>query len=233
MLITANDNWLLSALAQAGDQLIFKYLLPTSLAVGQVLSTPSIPFRQAYFLTSGMACMVVNVRNGGTVATHLVGHEGFVGLPLLFGSDTFLNAMAVMETAGTALRITAGSFIEEMAKPGPLQALMRRYALAQLTGSMQTAACNRLHSIEERLACWLLMAADRVGPHFRLTHETIGNILGSRRATITTQAERFQQAGLATYRYGHIRIANRERLQRVSCECYKIHRKELEICFRS
>jgi len=103
--------------------------------------------------------------------------------------------------------------------------LRKSSVVASLTSAaMQTAACNGLHSISERLARWLLMTGDRVGPDFRLTHETIAQILGSRRATVTIQAELFQRLELLTYRYGRIHIANRDRLTQLACECYELQK---------
>ncbi len=233
MLANVEDNRILKALAKSGDHLIFKYLVPVSLGVGQVLSTPSVPVKHAYFITSGVACTLTNMRNGMTVATHIIGREGFVGLPLLFASNTFPNAATVVHIAGSALRIDARVLLQEICRPGTLQTLMQRYALAEMIVVMQAAACNGLHSITEQLARWLLMTSDRVGTDFRMTHETIAQILGSRRATVTIQAELFQRLGLLTYRYGRIHIANPGRLRQLTCECYELQNQQLDNCLNS
>jgi len=233
MLANFEDNRILKSLARSGDHLLFKYLVPVSLGVGQVLSMPSVPIKQAYFITSGVACTLTNMRNGMTVATHIIGREGFVGLPFLFASDTFPNAATVVQIAGSALRIDARVLLQEISKPGTLQTLMRRYALAETAVVMQAAACNALHSITERLARWLLMTSDRAGTDFRMTHETIAQSLGSRRATVTIQAETFQRLGLLNYRYGRIHIANAGRLRQLTCECYELQRQQLDNCSNS
>ena len=233
MLANFEDNRILNALAKSGDHFISKYLVPVSLDAGQFLSAPSVPVKQAYFITSGAICTFTNMRNGTTVATHIIGREGFVGLPLLFASDAFPNAATVVQIAGSALRIDARVLLQETSKPGTLQTLMRRYAMAEMVVAMQAAACNGLHSISERLARWLLMTSDRVGADFRMTHETIAQILGSRRATVTIQAELLQRLGLLTYRYGRIHIASRVRLTQLACECYEVQRQQLDNCLNS
>jgi CRP-like cAMP-binding protein len=194
---------------------------------------PSVPVKQAYFITSGVACTLTNMRNGMTAAIHIIGREGFVGLPFLFASDTFPNAATVVHIAGSALRIDARVLLQEMSKPGTLQTLMRRYAMAEMVVAMQAAACNGLHSISERLALWLLMTSDRAGTDFRMTHETIAQILGSRRATVTIQAELLQRLGLLTYSYGRIHIANQSRLTQLACECYELQKQQLDSCINS
>lgn len=233
MLANVEDNRILNALAKSGDHFISKYLVPVSLQAGQLLSTPSVPVKEAYFITSGVACTLTNMRNGMTVATHIIGREGFVGLPLLFASDAFPNAATVVQIAGSALQIDARVLLQEMSKPGTLPTLMRRYAMAEMVVAMQAAACNGLHSITERLTRWLLMTSDRVGTDFRMTHEAISQILGSRRATVTIQAELLQRLGLLTYRYGRIHIANRGRLAQLACECYELQKQQLENCINS
>ena len=233
MLANVEDNRILSALAKSGDHFIFKYLAPVSFEAGQLLSAPSVPVKQAYFMTSGVACTLTNMRNGMMVATRIVGREGFIGLPLLFASDAFPNAATVVQIAGSALRIDARVLRQEMSKQGTLQWLMRRYAMAEMVVVIQAAACNGLHSITERLARWLLMTSDRVGTDFRMTHETIAQLLGSRRATVTIQAELLQRLGLLTYRYGRIHIANRGRLMQLACECYELQKQQFDNCLNS
>lgn len=233
MLPKTENNHILNALAKNGGHSIFAHLVPVSLGTGQLLSAPSVPFKHAYFITSGVACTLTNMRNGMTVAAHIVGREGFIGLPLLFASDTLPNVATVVEVAGSALRVDARVLLQEMSKAGVLQTLMRQYALAEMVVTMQTAACNGLHSMAERLATCLLTTSDRVGTDFRITHETIAHILGSRRATVSVQAELLQRLGLLTYRYGRIHIVNRGRLMQLACECYELQKQQFDNCLNS
>ena len=169
------------------------------------------------------------MRRGETSANHLIGPEGFVGF---VGDLTLPNVTIAMLVEGSAMCIDAAVLLEELQKPGLLQLIMRRYAHARMSEVTQAAACNAVHCIQERLACWLLLIADRVGKDFRITHETIANMLGSRRATVTLQAESFQRMGLISYRYGTLHLIDRDRLQKLACECYEIRRSVVEEVFK-
>jgi CRP-like cAMP-binding protein len=206
----------------------FRRLISVPLSFGQILSAPGIPIKHAYFITGGMACVLTSKRNGMTVSDHVIGREGFVGVPLILECDQLPVASTVVQVAGDAMRTDIALFREAFRKPGKLQSLLHRYVLSHLGHVMQVAACNRLHCIGERLALLLLMTSDRVGDEFRMTHETIAQMLGSRRATVTVEAERFQSKGLVRYRYGHITILNHRGLQDAACECYGVHREDFQ-----
>lgn len=227
-----DGNRILSVLAvREPKSPLFSRLRPVTLSCEQVLAAASAPVDYGYFFIKGMACGLSLMSNGATTADFIIGPEGFAGLPLLFGSITAQPVMVVMKIPGVAMRIDADVFLKEFNKPGCFQEVMRRYGLAQVASITQVAACNTLHCLEERLACWLLLAADRVGTDFTLTHEAIAHVLGNRRPTVSLQMERFERVGLIAGSYGRIRIRNRPRLEKLACECYEIHRKLVENTF--
>jgi CRP-like cAMP-binding protein len=227
-------NRILAELANDGEYSLFlRRLVPVALNFGEILSSPGIPMKHAYFVTGGMACVLTSMKNGTTVSDHVIGREGFVGVPLVLECDHFPVASTVVLVAGNAMRTDIALFRDALRKPGKLQLLLHRYVLFHLVHVMQTAACNRLHCIGERLALLLLMTSDRVGDEFRMTHETIAQMLGSRRATVTLEAERFQSKGLVRYRYGQVTILNHRGLQDAACECYGVHRDEFSALVRS
>jgi CRP-like cAMP-binding protein len=227
-LATLRRNRILAALSSDEQLSLARHLRLVSMDVGDVLLEPDAPIRSAYFVTKGMACSLVDTGDGRSVGTDLIGYEGFVGTPLLLECNSMTGATTVMQIAGSALKIPADALREFLGRPGELQALLKRYILQQLTRVTQTAACNRLHSTDERLARWLLMTSDRVGVEFRLTHEMMAHMIGSRRVSLTLRARELQQAGIIDYRYGRLRILSRTRLERAACECYRIQREQYD-----
>lgn len=221
-------NRILSAVGRDEYTHLQTQLNQVPLAKGQILSEACAPTRNAYFITDGVACTFTNMKNGGMIANQLIGREGFVGLPAVLGNGTMPSARTVMQTSGGAFSIKAGPFLDALKKHGRLDAILKRYALAQMNQLMQISACNHLHCIEERLAFWLLMTTDRVGVRFKVTHDMMAKMLGSRRATVTVHAEKMQHDGMINYRYGVIEILNRRLLEQLACECYEIQRNESE-----
>ena len=138
----------------------------------------------------------------------------------LLGGDAS-PSRAVVVVAGEALRLRANALRGEFAAGGPFQLLLLRYTQALITQISQTAVCNRLHAVEQRLCRWLLMCQDRAqNDELRMTQEFISNMLGGRRETVTVAAGRLQDAGLIRYARGHITILDREGLESTACECY-------------
>jgi CRP-like cAMP-binding protein len=150
----------------------------------------------------------------------LAGNDGVVGVSLFLGSDT-TPYRDVVVVAGGALRMKAAALREEFARGGALQYLLLRYTRALLTQIAQTAVCNRLHMVEQRLCRWLLLCHDRVRTNeLQLTQELISNMLGGRRESVTMAAGRLQDAGVIRYSRGHITILDRKGLEACACECY-------------
>ncbi len=157
-----------------------------------------------------------------------IGNEGMVGLPVFLGADQ-TPTEAFCQVEGEALRMRTDMFREEVKNGGGLVSILHRYTQALFTQIAQSAACNRLHSIEQRCARWLLLTQDRVEPdEFSLTHEFMGQMLGVRRATVTEVAGTLQKAGLITYNRGKITVLDRKGLEGASCECYQIIRQDYD-----
>ena len=150
------------------------------------------------------------------------------GLPLFFGSKTSLYEI-VSQVSGHGLRMRAKPFVEEVERSAALRARLLRYAEASIAMLGQTAACNSAHRSRQRLARWLLISHDAVdGDEFVLTHEFLSNMLGVERPTVTLAANALQKSGVITYRRGAVRVKDREKLERVACECYATVRREVD-----
>jgi Crp-like helix-turn-helix domain len=180
-----------------------------------------------YFPTGGVISLVTPLHGGAIVEVATIGNEGIVGVPLVpLGG---LGVRAIVQVAGHALRIDAAVFLEWCERNRAAQMLVDRYTQALFGQIAQAAACNRLHSSEERLSRWLLMSQDRIGAdQFMITQEFLGQMLGARRSTVSVSAGILQRAGIIKHARGHVTIVNREQLEEVSCECYAVIKSELE-----
>ncbi len=184
-----------------------------------VLVDPEEPLCYAYFLEAGVASFVVPTREGRSVEVGLVGKTGFIGTPLTFGVKRS-NLRIVMQVAGAGHRIKAEDLPRVLAGSPQLLGRMGRFILLQSMQAAQTAACNRLHNLEQRLARWLLMTQDRVGSEFSMTQEYLAEMLGTKRPSVSLTASQMQKAGAIRYSRGLMRILNRQALEQLACECY-------------
>jgi CRP-like cAMP-binding protein len=179
-----------------------------------------------YFPTTSIVSLVYTMEDGATVEMGLAGSDGVVGIALFLGGDTTPNR-AVVQIAGGALRMPAQVLQEEFKRGSSLQLLLLRYTRALITQISQTAVCNRLHSVEQRLCRWLLLTHDRVKVNeLQLTQEFIANMLGVRREGVTHAACHLQAAGLIQYARGRITILDRKGLEATVCECYRVVKQE-------
>jgi CRP-like cAMP-binding protein len=191
------------------------------------LFEPGGTVESVYFPRNCVVSLVTPLHGGAMVEVATVGNEGIVGVPLVLGGS--LAVRAVCSVAGWAERMDASTFLDEVARDGPVRELANNYLQALFGQIAQAAACNRLHSTEERLSRWLLMCHDRVGTdEFAVTHEFLGRMLGARRATVTLSAGLLQAAGLIRYRHGQVTIVDRAGLEATACECYRVIEAELE-----
>ena len=166
--------------------------------------------------------------DGSTAEMGLVGNEGVVGISLFMGGETTPNR-AMVQGGGGAFRMNAKSMLDEFQRGDEFQHLLLRYTQALITQISQTAVCNRLHSVEQRLCRWLLMTHDRTeSDELQMTHEFISNMLGVRREGVTLAARRLQEAKMISYVRGHINILNRQQLLAHVCECYQVVKGEHE-----
>ena len=193
-----------------------------------ILFEPSQEIMSVHFPTGGVISLVTPHSDGSIVEVATIGNEGIVGVPLVLG-DGFAAVRAISQVAGEAIRVDATAFVNEVTRGGEMATLVQRYMSALFSQISVAAGCNRLHPNEERLSRWLLMSSDRVGSDdFPITQEFLGQMLGSRRATVTMSAGVLQKAGLISYRNGKLRILDRAGLEAASCECYAVIKHELD-----
>ncbi len=219
-------NRVLSALPKTEINRLLPHLSPVTLHQEQTLLDGAAPY--AYFLEDGIASVVVTLKSGNTVEVGIIGIEGVVGLPILLGSAG-APGRTFIQIAGSGLRIKADTLKQEFERPGELRRHLQRYMQGFMVQAAQTAACNRLHNIEERLARWLLSCRDRLdSDQLRLTHDFLGQMLGAPRTTVTLAAGLLQRAGLIDYSRGVVTIKNRAELEQAACECYSTVRGEFQ-----
>jgi signal transduction histidine kinase len=198
----------------------------------EVLYEPGTPALYAYFPVNAVVALVSLMENGATTEVALIGREGMVGLASVFGTVESPTA-AVVQIAGTALKVPAALLKNQRLRVPSIRAILDLYTEAHLIQVSQTAACNRLHSVEARLARWLLAIADRIAAdEFRLPHELMAQMLGVHRPTVSTTLQRLQDIGVIAYRGRSIVIADRVALERMACECYGVLRREFERLLR-
>jgi CRP-like cAMP-binding protein len=222
------ENRILAALSDGDREGLFARLKQVSLQAGDILFEPGDRVRQIYFPLNSLVSMLAMMEDGTTVEAGVVGDEGVVGISVILGAEAS-TVQGLVQVAGEALSIPAEAFMAEFKRGGQLQSLVLRHTHTLFTLVSQTAACNRLHTVEERLARWLLTTQDRVhSDEFQLTQEFIARMLGTRRSGVTVSAGVLQNAGLISYRRGRINILDRSGLEDASCECYRIVKREYE-----
>jgi CRP-like cAMP-binding protein len=186
------------------------------------LHQPGQDVQYAYFPNRGMISLVVATEDGRAVEVGVVGREGFSGAALAVGLRTS-SVREVVQIAGDGFRIGAAA-VEKLMRTAPeLRMIMGRYAVVLGMQISQTAACNRLHSVEQRLARWLLVTRDRVDSGFLpITHDFLATMLGTDRPTVSLAASVMQKKGILEYKRGAVKILDRKKLQECSCECYQV-----------
>ena len=181
---------------------------------------------EAYFPTFAMISLVSIMENGSTTEIGLVGKEGMVGLPIFLGGES-TTSRAIVQIEGTAIKLNGNVLKSEFNRGGELQKILLLYTQALFTQASQNAACNRQHTIEQRLARWLLTTQDCISKdELHLTQEFISQMLGTRRSGVTVAAGALQKAGMIHYTRGKITILHREALQCHACECYRLIKNE-------
>src|SRR5882757_4794493 len=213
-------NRILASLSKAEISRLSPNLSAVDLPAGKTLMDPGQEITYAYFLETGLASVVVAMADGIMVETGITGNEGLVGFPVLLGTKT-TPTRTFMQIPGNGFKIKANHLIEEFERSGALHKKINRYFQAHLVQTGQTAACNRLHDIAERLARWLLMCHDRMSSdNFTITHEFLGHMLGTPRSTVTLAAGILHKSGLVEYSRGKLIIKDRKGLENAACECY-------------
>lgn len=221
-------NHLLELLPAADRERLMNAMQRTSVKHGEVLFARHKPIEHVDFPLEGVLSIVVTMKEGDSAEIGTVGNEGMAGIPLLLGGNTSPSD-AFYQVPGQSMRMSAAAFAEELARHGPFEDILRRYAQGFLNQVAQSAACNRLHPVEQRLCRWILMSHDRIGSDtIALTQEFIAQMLGVRRASVSVVAGTLQKAGFIRYNRGVIEVLDRARLEESTCECYGAVREEYE-----
>jgi CRP-like cAMP-binding protein len=199
-----------------------------ALASREIIHRVDEPMRFVYFVESGLCSLMTITRDGQGVEATSIGREGLVGLAVGLGGPS-MPVETIVQVSGSALRMSADAFRRERLRDPALRDLIDRYAHMLLVHLLQSAACNRLHNLQERCCRWLLGAHDRLNrSSFPLTQELLATALGVRRPSLSLALRTLQRADLISYRRGQITILNRQGLEEASCECYAVVRRHLE-----
>jgi CRP-like cAMP-binding protein len=214
-------NSLLAALPRKDYQRLLAGLELVTLTFGKVLYEPGDSIRHVYFPNNSLVSLLTLADGHLALEVGMVGPEGMVGTPMSLGINVS-PVRALVQGSGTAMRMTAVRFRKALRQSPPLQQALYRYIHALMVQVTQTAACNRFHVVEARLARWLLMTRDRVRANrFRLTQEFLAHMLGVRRVGVTKAAGALQRRKLIRYSRGNITILDEKGLEAASCRCYE------------
>jgi CRP-like cAMP-binding protein len=225
----AVQNLLLAALPKGDRDRLVPTLDVVSLKLKSFLHKPGEPVQYVYFPGGGFCSIVTELEDGAMVEVATIGREGMVGATAMLDDAPAPGAVLVQGESDTCYRMTADAFRTEMDGRGAFYELLTRYMQALVGFIMQSTACNAVHTVEQRLARWLLMAQDRMGgDQFPLTQEFVAMMLGATRPTVTVVAGTLQRAGLITYHRGRVTILDRAKLESASCECYRAATKLLQ-----
>jgi len=231
MLPTTSDpriNQLLASLPEAEWQRWQLLLEAVSMPLGQVLYEPGASLSHVYFPASAIVSLLYVMENGASAEIAVVGNEGIVGVSLFMGGES-TPGRAVVQSAGSGFRLRAQTVKDEFNRAGPVLHLLLRYTQALITQMAQTAVCNRHHTLDQQLCRWLLLSLDRLPDNeLVMTQELIANMLGVRREGVTEAAHRLQQDGLIRYTRGRISVLDRTSLEKRTCECYAVVKKEYD-----
>jgi CRP-like cAMP-binding protein len=221
-------NRILSALPEREYQDLLPHLTPVTVPLGETIYKPESQIKQVYFPNSGVVSHVTHLEGGGSIEVGLVGNEGMVGFQVVLGDDRSPDH-AIVQIANTGLRMEASVLLEKLTRDGRLRELLLRFVLVMNKQVAQTAACNGSHTVNARLARWLLMCHDRVeGDVLRLTQEFIAQMLGIRRSGVSQAAIILQSQGVITYTRGTITVLDRTGLENAACECYGAVKTEID-----
>ncbi len=219
-------NLILLALPLQESKRIFPSLEFVRLNLHHVMHEAGEVIRSGYFMNNGMGSVLTVLPDGKSVEVGLIGKEGFVGLPVVFGFKT--NPLRVVVQAdATAYRVDIPTLRKILPDCPELERQIQRFAMVLAMQSTQLAACNRLHDVEERLARWLMMSQDRIGGEtMPLTQEFLGQMLGIRRSSVSVAASVLQKAGMITYTRGNVTILDKPKLTEAACDCYDIIQRQ-------
>ncbi|QHE86254.1 Crp/Fnr family transcriptional regulator [Hydrogenophaga sp. BPS33] len=224
----ATDNHLVAALPDADLHRWLGYIEPVELPLGRVLCESGRIPAHVYFPTTAIVSLLYLLHDGGSAEVAMVGCEGVVGVAAFMGGES-TPSQAVVRSAGLGFRLKAAVVRDEFEFQTPVKHLMLRYTQALMVQMSQTAVCNRHHTVDQQLCRCLLHCQDRLSSNeLLMTHELIANMLGVRRGGVTEAALKLQAAGLIRYHPGHITVLDRRGLERRSCECHAVVKREYD-----
>jgi CRP-like cAMP-binding protein len=222
------ENSLLAALPDPEWARWLPQLERVEMPLGQVLYEAGDTLKYMYFPINSIVSLLYVMENGASAEIAVVGKEGLVGVSLFMGGES-TSSRAVVQSAGHGCRLNSKVMKSEFDRAGPVLHLLLRYTQALLTQMAQTAVCNRHHSLDQQLCRWLLLSLDRLaGNELVMTQELIANMLGVRREGVTEAALQLQKVGLIRYARGRITVLDREGLERRTCECYAVVKREYD-----
>lgn len=221
-------NHLLASLAGEEWQRWQPVLEHVEMPLGHVLYESGKTLSHVYFPTTAIVSLLYVLENGASAEIAVVGNEGLVGISLFMGGGS-TPSRAVVQSAGYGFRLTSKAMKDEFNRGGVVLHLLLRYTQALITQMSQTAVCNRHHTLDQQLCRWLLLSLDRLDGHeLVMTQELIANMLGVRREGVNEGASKLQHAGLIKYTRGRISVIDRAGLEKRSCECYAVVKKEYD-----
>lgn len=225
------ENLLLAKFPGEELERLHPHFKRVSLEHGEHAIVPDEPIRHVFFPSGCLLSMVTTMSDGATVESGVIGREGMSGIPVLLDAES-TTMPTFVQVPGEAVRVRAGVVKEAYERSGKVRRLLNRYMHTVVVVGSHSTACNRLHKLEARFCRWLLMSSDGVGSdELALTHEYLAVMLGVRRAGVTEAAAKVAEAGLISYRRGHVRILDRKGLEAMACECYGRTRAEYERLF--
>ena len=226
------ENLLLAALPREERQRLDPFLEPVTMPLGQLVYAPDEPMKYVYFPYDFITSTIQEMSDGSAIEVGLMGVEGLVGIQVWLRQKT-APTRTIAQVPGTGLKMKAEVFTREVVhKPSPLNDLAAAYAFAFLVMTSQVAACNGRHSVDERLARWLMLTYHRARrPEFEMTHEFLSLMLGVRRPSVSTTASMLQEAGYISYNRGKITVLNAEGLREGACECLELMEAQFDKIF--
>jgi CRP-like cAMP-binding protein len=220
------ENYILNALPQNERERLFPHLRLVAMPLGMVLYESGAALRHIYFPTNSIVSLLYVMQDGSSAEIAVVGNDGALGVSLFMGGET-TPSRAIVQSAGYAYRLTGRRLKLEFGRHGEMLHILLRYTQSLITQMAQTAVCNRHHTLDQQLCRWLLLSLDRLsGNQLAMTQELISNMLGVRREGVTEAAGKLQRLGVIRYARGNITVLDRPHLERLSCECYAVVKKE-------
>jgi len=220
------NNHLLARLSFEERNRLFPYLQYVAMPLGKALYESGDRLRDVYFPVDCIVSLLYVMGNGASAEIAIVSNEGLIGIGLFMGGET-TPSRAIVQSAGYAYRLDGQRLKDEFQRNGAFQVSLLRYTQALITQMAHTAVCNRLHSVDQQLARWLLLSLGRLQSNqLVMTEKLIADMLGVRREGVTNAAGKLQKLGLIKYHRGQITVLDRPRLEQISCECYAVVKRE-------